>query len=121
MRIEEVSKKFSISSPTIRYYEQEGLLGPIKRINGVRDFSSHDLERLDFILCTKKCGMPLKQIHHFIDIYEQGDETIPERLAILREQLAKTKSALDELTQSMDYLQNKIKTVEKLAASHPTN
>ena len=118
MKIEQVAKIFSISSPTLRYYEQEGLLGPVKRVHGIRDYSERDLERLDFILCTKKCGMSLKQIQHFINIYEQGDETIPERLAILQEQLIKSKTTLSELKQSINYLENKIKTVTHLATKH---
>jgi DNA-binding transcriptional MerR regulator len=32
MKIEEVATQFSISSPTLRYYEHEGLLGPVKRV-----------------------------------------------------------------------------------------
>ena len=118
MKIEQVAKIFSISSPTLRYYEQEGLLGPVKRVHGIRDYSERDLERLDFILCSKICGMSLKQIKHFINIYEQGDETIPERLAILQEQLIKSKTTLSELKQSINYLENKIKTVTHLATKH---
>ncbi|MGX6473071.1 MerR family transcriptional regulator [Pediococcus pentosaceus] len=118
MKIEEVATQFSISSPTLRYYEHEGLLGPVKRVHGIRDYSDRDLERLDFILCTKKCGMSLKQIQHFINIYEQGDETIPERLAILQEQLAKTQTILIELTQSMDHLKDKIDDLHQLATTH---
>ncbi|MFP7243620.1 MerR family transcriptional regulator [Pediococcus pentosaceus] len=118
MKIKEVTNQFSISSSTLRYYEHEGLLGPVRCVHGIRDYSDRDLERLDFILCTKKCRMSLKQIQYFINIYEQGDETIPERLAVLQEQLAKTQTTLVELTQSMDHLKDKIDNFHQLAANH---
>ena len=49
MTIAEVSKKFGISSTTLRYYEKIGLMNPVaKNISGHRDYQEPDLRRINF-------------------------------------------------------------------------
>ncbi len=114
LKIEAAAKLTRISSATIRYYEREGLVGPIKRINGVREIEQTDLDRLDFILCVKRCGMTLGQIKHFITIFQQGDQTIPERLTILQNQLVASEQKALELQASIRHLKTKINDVKAL-------
>ncbi|MEQ6218791.1 MerR family transcriptional regulator [Levilactobacillus brevis] len=108
MKIETVAQRYHISTSAIRYYEQQGLIGPINRINGIRDFAAADLERMDFILCVKRCGMTIKQMKQFIATYEQGDSTLRERLAILQTQLSASEEQLTTLTRSINHLKQKI-------------
>lgn len=114
LKIDAVAKQFNISTATIRYYEREGLLGPVKRVNGIRQFESTDLDRIDFILCVKECGMTLGQIKHFLTIYQKGDGTIGERLTILQDQLVQSEEKVKQLKRSMQHLKNKIKDVKQL-------
>lgn len=114
LKIDAVAKQFNISTATIRYYEREGLLGPVKRVNGIRQFESTDLDRIDFILCVKECGMTLGQIKHFLAIYQKGDDTIGERLTILQDQLVQSEEKVKQLKRSMQHLKNKIKDVKQL-------
>ncbi|KRN51617.1 MerR family transcriptional regulator [Pediococcus damnosus] len=114
LKIDAVAKQFHISTATLRYYERENLLGPIKRVNGIRNFQSADLKRIDFILCVKECGMTLGQIKHFLEIYQQGDETVAERLSILQKQLGQSEVKAAQLDQSMQHLKAKIKDVQAL-------
>ena len=46
MKIAEVSERFNISSDTLRYYEKVGLLDPVKRVHGIREYSEEDIEIL---------------------------------------------------------------------------
>lgn len=120
MKIEAVARQYQLTTPTLRYYEQQGLLGPIHRSHGIRDYQPADLERLDFIICVKRCGMTLQQIRHFIDIYQQGDDTIPERLTILQDQLRASRIRQVQLADSIDHLQEKIADVEALQSASET-
>lgn len=120
MKIEAVARQYQLTTPTLRYYEQQGLLGPIHRSHGIRDYQPADLERLDFIICVKRCGMTLQQIRHFIDIYQQGDDTIPERLTILQDQLRASRIRQAQLADSIDHLQEKIADVEALQSASAT-
>ncbi|GEO69257.1 MerR family transcriptional regulator [Levilactobacillus acidifarinae] len=114
MKIETVAHQYHLTTPTLRYYEQEGLLGPVRRINGIRDYQPADLERLDFIVCVKRCGMTLHQIKHFVDIYQQDPATLPERLEILQNQLQVSREKQAQLADSIDHLQDKITDVKAL-------
>ena len=59
MKISEVSKQASISSDTLRYYEQTGLLPPINRSeSGIQDYNELDIRRVDFIKCMHSAGLP---------------------------------------------------------------
>lgn len=82
-KIKDVSKKTGLSPHTLRYYDKEGLLPFVGRSDtGQRVFDESDLEWLDLISCLKSTGMPIRQIRHFIELSQQGNDTLPERLAM---------------------------------------
>lgn len=116
MKIETVAKRYQIPASTLRYYERQGLLGPIQRVSGIRDFHQVDLDRLDFITCVKQCGMTIKQMREFINMYHQGDATIDARLTILQNQLAASQAQQAQLAQSIEHLKTKIADVQDLQA-----
>lgn len=116
MKIETVANHYQIPASTLRYYEREGLLGPVQRINGIRNYRQTDLDRIDFILCVKRCGMTVKQIKQFIAMYQLGDETVAARLSILQTQLAASEAQRDQLTRSIDHLKTKIADVQQIQA-----
>lgn len=120
MKIDTVAHQFNLSTSTLRYYEEQGLLGPVHRINGIRDYGQADLDRLDFILCVKRCGMTIREMKHFITIYQQGDATIPERLSILQDQLRASQEQQARLAESMAHLQEKIAAVQALQDASAT-
>jgi len=60
--ISKLAKEFKISSRTIRFYEEKGLLAPAKRAGGQRIFSRQDRARLKLILRGKRFGLSLDEI-----------------------------------------------------------
>lgn len=46
MTIKEHEKILEIPRATVRFYEKEGLITPIREDNGYRDYSEEDVERL---------------------------------------------------------------------------
>ena len=61
--ISQVSKQFSISTRTLRYYEQIGLLTPVKKEDfAYRTYDSEAITRLRQIIVLRKLRIPLKQI-----------------------------------------------------------
>ncbi|HET8841442.1 MAG TPA: MerR family transcriptional regulator, partial [Ktedonobacteraceae bacterium] len=69
IRIGEFSKLVQISVPTLRYYDQVGLLKPIEvdRSSGYRYYSASQLPRLHRILALKGLGFSLEQIAIVLD------------------------------------------------------
>jgi DNA-binding transcriptional MerR regulator len=71
LKIGEIAHLTEMSPRTIRYYQEIGLLHPVKRIEGgKRVFSEDDLQRLKFIKRLKHLGLTLSEMHELADIYE---------------------------------------------------
>lgn len=101
----EMAKKIGVAPSTLRYYDKEGLLPFVERSSGgIRVFKEADYEWLKVIECLKKTGMPLKDIKTFIEMAMQGDETIDERLELIRKQRDEVGRKIAELQETMDTL-----------------
>ena len=94
----EMAKRPNVPASTLRYYDKEGLLPFVARSpGGIRMFHDTDLEWLKVIGCLKKAGMPIKNIRVYIALAMQGDETIDQRLALFRNQLAELQATMETL------------------------
>src|SRR5688572_3328315 len=64
IKIGEFSKLVQVPVPTLRYYDQLGLLKPVEvdRLTGYRYYSARQLPRLHRILALKGLGFSLEQI-----------------------------------------------------------
>jgi len=106
--IGEAAKKMNISSATLRYYDQEGLIPFVERTrSGARVFSEKDFRWLRLIACLKKAGMPLKDIRRYIEMTVQGEDTIEDRLQIFLNQKEKIQQQLRQLQQTLDVVEYK--------------
>ncbi len=110
MKIAEVSKKYNISPDTLRYYERIGLIPTVHRAdNGIRDYSEADIRRIDFIKCMRRAGLPIDMLLEYIDLLEQGDETIAARNELLQEQRKLLLGRIKEMQDTLAVLDFKIK------------
>lgn len=81
--MKETSQMLGIPASTLRYYEDEKILPPLKRSAGnQRMFDEEDILILKVVQCLKKTRMPIQEIREFIALYTQGPSTIPERKAL---------------------------------------
>ena len=72
--ISQVSKQFSISTRTLRYYEQIGLITPVKKEDfAYRVYDIEAITRLRQIIILRKLRIPLKQIS---EILQSGDARV---------------------------------------------
>ena len=63
MKIKEVADRSGFSPPTLRYYEEIGILpAPTRTPSGYRTYDERTLERLAFIARTKQLGCTLEEI-----------------------------------------------------------
>jgi DNA-binding transcriptional MerR regulator len=61
--IKDAAKIMNVPTSTIRFYDKEGLLPFMERLeSGYRVFSEEDLAMLRTIDCLKKTGMSIKEI-----------------------------------------------------------
>lgn len=106
-KISEVSKLTDLSIPTLRYYEELGLLHPRRTANNYRVFTEEDLAWIQFIQRAKKTGMLLTKIIEYSKLREKGAETILQRIAILEEQEQLLELEKKNLQEHIDFLQEK--------------
>jgi DNA-binding transcriptional MerR regulator len=72
--IGQAAKRTGIKVPTIRYYEQEGLLAaPARSESGRRLYSEADIGRLAFIRHARVLGFELSAIRSMLDLSDHPD------------------------------------------------
>lgn len=94
IQIGKLAKQLGITTRTIRYYEEIGLMGPSRRQGGgARTYAREDVLRLKFILKLKELGINLKEMQELADTFDahnQDFDTItPAVLKILDEHISK--------------------------------
>ena len=70
--ISDLCAEFEVSARALRFYEEEGLIGPERR-GMSRIYSHRDRARLAWILRGKRVGFSLAEIREMIDLYDIGD------------------------------------------------
>ena len=115
MRIAEVSKQYGISADTLRYYERVGLMRHVNRTkSGIRDYSEQDCARIQFIKCMRGAGVPIEPLIKYMELFDAGDETVPERIALLQEQRDLMAKRIAEMQAGLDRLDYKIANYAKV-------
>jgi DNA-binding transcriptional MerR regulator len=104
-----LAKQLDITTRTIRYYEEIGLMGTISRRGGTtRSYSKDDVLRLKFILKMKSLGISLKEIQQLSDIFDINDQDFSTITPKLIEILDHHISRLDDKMVSLSSLRQDI-------------
>jgi DNA-binding transcriptional MerR regulator len=99
-RISEVAKRTGFSRPTIRYYEEIGLVpSPSRLKSGYRVYDDRSLDRLSFISRAKRLGLSLDEVRELATIWDQDDcAPVQERLTgLVADRLTETQDRIAEL------------------------
>jgi DNA-binding transcriptional MerR regulator len=104
--IAELAREFGVTTRTIRYYEDKGLLSP-RRKGQRRVYAPRDRVRLRLIMRGKRLGFSLDEIRELIDLYDVDPteatqlrhflDKISERKAVLVRQQADIAETLSEM------------------------
>src|SRR5690242_1248434 len=67
LTIQEASRRSGLSEPTLRYYEEVGLIGPIHRdpSSGHRRYGDHDLDDLQVLACLRGMGVGIEDMRTY--------------------------------------------------------
>ncbi len=113
MTIKEVSEKYNISPDTLRYYEKVKMIPKVTRTpGGVRDYQEEDLKWVEQAICMRNAGLPIETLTEYLDLFQRGDETIPERLELLNSQMEILKKQKEQIEETMQRLSYKISCYE---------
>ena len=96
--IGELSKRTKVKVPTIRYYEEMGLLVAPERTEGnQRRYTDEGLERLSFIRHARDLGFSIEAIASLIDLQEHPDRSCEAATDIASSQLAEVRAKIKRL------------------------
>ena len=96
--IGELSKRTEVKVPTIRYYEQMGLLDAPDRSHGnQRRYDRQGLERLAFIKHARDLGMPIEAIRELIRLSAHPDQPCGDADRIAKDQLQAVRQRIARL------------------------
>ena len=96
--IGELSKQTQVKVPTIRYYEEIGILKPADRTDGnQRRYDAAGLERLSFIRHARDLGFSIEAITSLIELQEHPDQSCSEATTIARDQLTDVRVKIRKL------------------------
>ncbi|MHC5231728.1 MerR family transcriptional regulator [Brucella sp. LJL56] len=96
--IGEASKASGVKVPTIRYYEQIGLLPSAPRSDGNRRlYDQHDVQRLLFIRHARDLGFEVDAIRTLLDLQDNPDQSCAAADAIARARLSDVEHRIAKL------------------------
>lgn len=99
LRIGLLAKKTGTSTPTIRFYEEIGLL-PLacRQEGGQRRYSEKDVSRLQLIRRCRDFGFSVEQVRQLMEIYDSPDSSCSDAAQIAQNHLEAIQEKIDELT-----------------------
>ena len=106
--IGEFSKVTGLGIHTLRYYEHENLIIPLRNASNRRRNSEKDIAWISFIKRLKATGMPIKEIKKYAALRAKGDITLSERMEMLVQHRQSLNEQIRQLQEHEAMLDEKI-------------
>ncbi len=98
MKIGELARRTGTNTPTVRYYEQIGLLPAAERRDGgQRRYGAADVERLTFIRRCRDFGLSIEQVRTLVTLIQDRERSCLEARDLARDHLATVRTRLEEM------------------------
>lgn len=98
LKIGALAEKTGTNAPTIRYYEQIGLLPPAgRREGGQRTYDEADVKRLTFIRRCREFGFPIEQVRALAALVTDPTSSCTEARDLAQQHLNAVRAKLAEL------------------------
>lgn len=117
--IKEVGEIMGLTSSTLRYYKDEGILNHVERNEtNQRIYTDRHLGILRTLKCFKGTGMSMQQLKQFF-LYEEDEQNhMEEILELLCGQREKVLGNIEQLKQDLDKVERKIRYYEDMKTAY---
>lgn len=103
--IADAARMAGVPASTLRFYDREGLLPGVERLNGgSRVFSEDDMSWIRVIGYLKEAGLTIREIRRYTDLVQQGDGTLAQRRDLLYERRAAVEAELVQVQRTLDFI-----------------
>jgi DNA-binding transcriptional MerR regulator len=109
--ISDLAQEFALTTRAIRFYEDEGLLSPIRR-GQTRVYGERERTRIKLILRGKRLGLALSEIRELFDIYATTGNERPQLTKFLQ-MLADRRAMLLQQREDIDAVLIEIGALER--------
>lgn len=120
--ISDLAKEFDISTRTIRYYEELGMIQPDRTQGGTRIYTRKDRTRLRLILRGKRFGFSLEEIKEMIELFDQdrtGRKQLEKSIAYGARRIREVNLLIDELTEIRNEMEGLMADFERRLSQLP--
>lgn len=104
MNIGKASKRTGLPAKTIRYYEDIGLIRPLRDANGYRAFREQDIHKLAFLGRARAMGFSIDDCRSLLALYEDESRASADVKQVALQQLAQIDRRLAELKEMRNTL-----------------
>jgi DNA-binding transcriptional MerR regulator len=112
-----LAKSAGLTTRTIRYYEERGLLDAVKRVGGGRRiYTDDDLRRLKFIKRLKLLGLTLAEMEELAEIYwidRTNKKVLPKLMELLDHHCEETENRIKSLIKLKDEIKEYRERIRK--------
>jgi MerR family copper efflux transcriptional regulator len=107
--IQDVSRRSGLSEPTLRYYEEVGLIGPIERDPSSRHrrYGEADIDTLQALACLRAMGVGIEDMRTYQANRGRGAEAAGEQRDLLTRHAERVETEIETLRTHLDYLRAK--------------
>lgn len=107
MKVGDLARRTGVSIRMLRYYETEGLLSPMRRESGYRDYGPADADIVERIKLLNTAGLTLPVIRELMPCLRDDRsafEPCDELQGVLRKEIDAMDARIDRLARSRDIL-----------------
>ena len=116
LTIQQMAEATGLSAHTLRYYERAGLmLPPVERDDGsgYRAYTWQHVQWIEFVKRLRSTDMPIRDIRRYTELMRQGDQTIAERMQLLKQHRTRIEQHLREEEQHLAAINKKVALYEQ--------
>lgn len=94
MNIKEIEELSGLTRANIRFYEKEGLVVPVRKDNGYRDYSQENLEELKRIRLFRELEVPIDEIRELQNSPEELEKVMRRHIVKIEQQMKHLQDAI---------------------------
>ncbi|QFY13065.1 MerR family transcriptional regulator [Nonomuraea phyllanthi] len=109
LSIQEMSRRSGLSEPTLRYYEEVGLVGPIDRddSSGHRRYGAEDAHVIEMLACLRAVGVGIEDMRTYLANRTRGRAAAAEQRDLLLRHAERIEAEIAAQQVRLSYLRGK--------------
>ena len=109
LTIQQVSRQTGLSEPTLRYYEEVGLIGPIARdaSSGHRRYGDGELDALQALACLRAMGVGIQDMRTYQANRALGVVAAGDQRDLMLKHASRVRDEIETLGVHLEYLSRK--------------